>query len=46
MCDFILLVNRLSRHNQIEMRKYKKVRQPDGSYKYVKKVYAADNETI
>ena len=46
MCDFILLVNRLNRHNQIEMSKYRKVTLPDGSTKYVKKVYANDNDNI
>jgi hypothetical protein len=44
--EFLLLVERLTRHNHLEKRKYRKVRQPDGSYKYIKKVYADDNEAI
>ena len=44
--EVILLINRLTRHTQIERRNYKKVRQPDGSYKTVKKVYASDSENI
>lgn len=44
--DFILLVERLSNHNLIEKRNYRKVKMPDGSYQYVKKVYADDNDSI
>lgn len=46
MHEFILLINRLSRHNEIEMSKYRKVKLPDGSVRQVKKVYASDNENI
>ena len=44
--DVLLLIDRLSNHNRNEMKKYRKVRQPDGSYTYVKKVYATDNDSI
>lgn len=44
--EFLLLVERVSNHNKIEMRNYRKVRQPDGSYQYIKKVYANDNDSI
>ena len=44
--DVLLLIDRLSNHNKIEMRKYRKVRQPDGSYQYIKKQYATDNDSI
>lgn len=39
--DFLLLVERFARHNQIERRKYMKV-----NGQYIKKQYASDNETI
>ncbi len=44
--EFLLLVERLSIHNKNEMRKYRKVRNADGSYSYIKKVYANDNDSI
>ena len=46
MHEFINLINRLARHNEIEMMKYRKVKNPDGSFSYVKKVYADDNDNI
>ena len=45
-CELIRLMNRLSDSNAREMKKYKKVRNADGSYQYIKKVYAKDNEYI
>ena len=44
--DVLLLIDRLSNHNKIEMSKYRKVKMPDGSYQYIKKVYATDNDSI
>ena len=43
--EFLLLAERMIRHNQIEKSKYKRVKTKDG-YKYVRKVYANDNERI